>query len=108
MRSSQPAAHFAYTFDAVVVHGQGREIAASCPIAAPLKLRAAVYELRIKTAGDLEASSSISLRPASMQADATRRDRVFVPGDGGSQQLFALRRRRASRFGQLRYERATL
>jgi ABC-2 type transport system ATP-binding protein len=68
-----------YTCDHVVVMDKGA-IAAAGPIAALKQPRGRVYELRVKTpSGDLD-------------GHATDEDvmRVFVPGEGGAQQLFAL------------------
>jgi hypothetical protein len=51
-----------------------------------------VYELRVKTpSGDLDGFLD-HLRAAGLDCHATDEDvmRVFVPGDGGARQLFAL------------------
>jgi ABC-2 type transport system ATP-binding protein len=79
-----------YTCDSVVVMDKGR-IAASGPIAALKQPRGRVYELRVKTPEDLE-SFFDRLRAAGLECHATDEDivRVFVPGDGGATQLFAL------------------
>jgi ABC-2 type transport system ATP-binding protein len=80
-----------YTCDHVVVMDKGR-IATQGPIAALKQPRGRVFELRVKTtAGDL-ASFLERLRAAGLDCHATEDDvmRVFVPGDGGARQLFAL------------------
>jgi len=79
-----------YTCDQVVVMDKGR-IAASGPIEALKQPRGRVYELRVKTPGDLEAFFD-RLTAAGLECHSTDDDvvRVFVPGDGGAQQLFAL------------------
>ncbi len=80
-----------YTCDEVVVMDKGN-IAANGPIAALKQPRGRVYELRVKTAtGDLDGFLG-RLRAAGLDCHATDEDvmRVFVPGDGGARQLFAL------------------
>src|SRR5216110_2780792 len=80
-----------YTCDHVVVMDKGR-IAAAGPIQAMKQPRGRVYELRVKTpTGDLEPFTG-ELRAAGLECHATDEDvmRVFVPGEGGAQQLFAL------------------
>src|SRR5215472_15708109 len=79
-----------FTCDHVVVMDKGA-IAASGPIAALKQPRGRVYELRVKTAGELDAFFD-RLRAAGLDCHSTDDDvvRVFVPGDGGARQLFAL------------------
>jgi ABC-2 type transport system ATP-binding protein len=80
-----------YTCDSVVVMDKGT-VATAGPIAALKQPRGRVYELRVKTpTGDLERFLE-HLRAAGLDCHATDEDvmRVFVPGDGGAQQLFAL------------------
>ena len=79
-----------YTCDSVVVMDKGR-VAASGPIAALKQPRGRVYELRVKAPVDLETFFG-RLRAAGLECHATDEDivRVFVPGDGGARQLFAL------------------
>jgi ABC-2 type transport system ATP-binding protein len=79
-----------YTCDSVVVMDKGR-IAAAGPIEALKQPRGRVYELRVKTASDIEQFFG-QLRAAGLECHATDEDvvRVFVPGDGGARQLFAL------------------
>jgi ABC-2 type transport system ATP-binding protein len=80
-----------YTCDQVVVMDKGR-IAAQGPIASLKQARGRVYELRVKTtAGELESFLG-RLRAAGMNCQATDEDvmRVFVPGEGGAHDLFAL------------------
>jgi ABC-2 type transport system ATP-binding protein len=80
-----------YTCDHVVVMDKG-SIAASGPIAALKQPRGRVYELRVKTpTGELDGFIE-QLRVAGLDCHATDEDvmRVFVPGEGGAQQLFAL------------------
>jgi ABC-2 type transport system ATP-binding protein len=80
-----------YTCDAVVVMDKGH-IAAQGPIASLKQPRGRVFELRVKTtAGDLE-SFLERLRAAGLDCHVTDEDvmRVFVPGEGGARDLFAL------------------
>ena len=80
-----------YTCDHVVVMDKGR-IAASGPIDALKQPRGRVFELRVKTAtGELEPFLE-RLRIAGLTCQATDEDvmRVFVPGEGGARDLFAL------------------
>src|SRR5499427_4387272 len=79
-----------YTCDHVVVMDKGA-IATSGPIAALKQPRGRVYELRVKTAGELDAFVE-RLRAAGLDCHSTDDDvvRVFVPGEGGARQLFAL------------------
>ena len=80
-----------YTCDAVVVMDKGH-IAAQGPIASLKQPRGRVFELRVKTtAGDLD-SFLQRLRAAGLDCHATDEDvmRVFVPGEGGARDLFAL------------------
>jgi ABC-type uncharacterized transport system ATPase subunit len=66
-------------------------IAASGPIEALKQPRGRVYELRVKTSSDIEQFFG-QLRAAGLECHATDEDvvRVFVPGEGGARQLFAL------------------
>jgi ABC-2 type transport system ATP-binding protein len=79
-----------YTCDSVIVMDKGR-IAAAGPIEALKQPRGRVYELRVKTASPIEAFFD-RLRAAGLECHATDEDvvRVFVPGDGGAHQLFAI------------------
>jgi len=79
-----------YTCDHVVVMDQGT-IAAAGPIAALKQPRGRVYELRVKTTGDLD-SFVERLRASGLECKQTDEDvmRVFVPGAGGARELFAL------------------
>jgi ABC-2 type transport system ATP-binding protein len=79
-----------YTCDYVVVMDKG-SIATSGPIDALKQPRGRVYELRVKTAGELDAFLQ-RLRAAGFDCHQTDEDvmRVFVPGEGGARQLFAL------------------
>ena len=80
-----------YTCDHVVVMDKGA-IAASGPIAALKQPRGRVFELRVKTpAGELDRFVE-RLRARRPRVQATDEDvmRVFVPGDGGARELFAL------------------
>jgi ABC-2 type transport system ATP-binding protein len=79
-----------YTCDHVVVMDKGR-IAAAGPIAALKQARGKVYELRVKTAEGVETFVA-RLQSSGLECQATEDDvmRVFVPGDGGAQQLFAI------------------
>jgi len=79
-----------YTCDSVVVMDKGR-IAAAGPIAALKQPRGRVYELRVKTPQDMELFFE-RLRTSGLECHATDEDifRVFVPGEGGARQLFAI------------------
>ena len=79
-----------YTCDHVVVMDKGT-IAAAGPIAALKQPRGRVYELRVKTTGDLDLFVE-RLRAAGLECKQTDEDvmRVFVPGEGGARELFAL------------------
>src|SRR5213082_2998641 len=80
-----------YTCDDVVVMHKGR-IATAGPIDALKQPRGRVYELRVKTpSGEIEPFIEL-LRARGLECHATDEDvmRVFVPGEGGAQQLFAL------------------
>jgi ABC-2 type transport system ATP-binding protein len=80
-----------YTCDAVVVMDKGA-VATAGPIAALKQPRGRVYELRVKTStGDFESFLG-RLRAAGLECHATDEDvmRVFVPGEGGARELFAL------------------
>src|SRR6267154_998246 len=80
-----------YTCDHVVVMDKGA-IAAAGPIAALKQPRGRVYELRVKTpTGEIEPFLQ-RLRDAGLDCHATDEDvmRVFVPGEGGPRDLFAL------------------
>ena len=79
-----------YTCDSVVVMDKGR-VAASGPIEALKQPRGRMYELRIKTPMAIDAFFDV-LRAAGLECHATDEDivRVFVPGDGGARQLFAI------------------
>jgi ABC-2 type transport system ATP-binding protein len=79
-----------YTCDHVVVMDKGR-IAAAGPIDALKQPRGRVFELRVKTPGDLNAFLA-RLSAAGLDCHATDEDvmRVFVPGEGGAREVFAL------------------
>jgi ABC-2 type transport system ATP-binding protein len=80
-----------YTCDDVVVMDKGR-VATAGPIAALKPPRGRVYELRVKTpSGEIEPFIE-RLRARGLECHATDEDvmRVFVPGDGGARELFAL------------------
>jgi ABC-2 type transport system ATP-binding protein len=80
-----------YTCDSVVVMDKGR-VAAAGAIDALKQPRGRVYELRVKTpTGELDPFLA-RLRAAGLDCHATDEDvmRVFVPGDGGARELFAL------------------
>ena len=79
-----------YTCDEVVVIDKG-SVAASGAIAALKQPRGRAFELRVKTSGALDAFLD-RLRAAGLECHATDEDvmRVFVPGDGGARELFAL------------------
>jgi ABC-2 type transport system ATP-binding protein len=79
-----------YTCDHVVVMDKGR-IATAGPIDALKQPHGRVFELRVKTAGELGAFIE-RLAAAGLDCHATDEDvmRVFVPGDGGARELFAI------------------
>src|SRR5436305_12379560 len=80
-----------YTCEHVVVMDKGR-IATAGPIQALKQPRGRLYELRVKTSsGEVEPFLE-RLRAAGLDCHATDEDvmRVFVPGDGGARELFAL------------------
>jgi ABC-2 type transport system ATP-binding protein len=80
-----------YTCDHVVVMDKGT-IAAAGPIAALKQPRGRVYELRVKTPTADTETFLQRLRAAGLDCHATDEDvmRVFVPGEGGARELFAL------------------
>ncbi len=79
-----------YVCDQVVVMDKGR-IAAAGPIEALKQPRGRVYELRVKAPGEMDEFFAY-LTSAGLECHSTDDDvvRVFVPGDGGARQLFAL------------------
>jgi ABC-2 type transport system ATP-binding protein len=79
-----------FTCDHVIVMDKGR-IAAAGPIAALKQPRGRVYELRVKTTESLDEFVG-RLQASGLECHATDEDvmRVFVPGEGGARQLFAL------------------
>ena len=79
------------TCDHVIVMDKGA-IAAEGPIAALKQPRGRVYELRVKTPTGGGESFFERLRAAGLDCHATDEDvvRVFVPGEGGAHDLFAL------------------
>src|SRR5471032_635026 len=79
-----------YACDDVVVMDKGA-VAAAGSIDALKQPRGKVYELRVKTAGDLDQFVE-RLRASGLECKQTDEDvmRVFVPGEGGAQQLFAM------------------
>ncbi len=90
MLSSHVLPDVEYTCDHVVVMDKGR-IAAAGPIDALKQPRGRVYELRVKTHGELDTFFD-HLRAAGLECHSADDDvvRVFVPGEGGAQRLFAL------------------
>jgi ABC-2 type transport system ATP-binding protein len=79
-----------FTCDHVVVMDKGA-IAAAGPIDALKQPRGRVYELRVKLAESLDLFVE-QLRAHGLECKQTDEDvmRVFVPGEGGARQLFAL------------------
>jgi len=79
-----------FVCDSVVVLDKGR-LATSGPIAALKQPRGQMFELRVKTPGELTLFFA-RLRADGLECHATDEDivRVFVPGDGGARQLFAI------------------
>ena len=95
-----------YACDEVVVMDKGR-IAIAGPIAALKQPRGRMYELRVKTpTADLEPFFD-RLRAAGLECHATDEDvvRVFVPGEGGARDVFALA---AAAHVQVRHLRASV
>src|SRR5712692_2379328 len=80
-----------YTCDHVVVMDKGR-VATEGPIAALKQPRGRVFELRVKTENGSIESFLERLRVAGLDCHATDEDvmRVFVPGEDGARELFAL------------------
>jgi ABC-2 type transport system ATP-binding protein len=91
-----------YTCDDVVVIDKGR-VATEGPIAGLKQPRGRVYELRVKSAASLEAFLD-TLRTAGLECHETEEDvmRVFVPGDGGAHDIFALAARAGVQVRHLR------
>ena len=80
-----------YTCDHVVVMDKGR-VATAGPIDALKQPRGRVYELRVKTpSGEIDPFIGL-LRARGLECHATDEDvmRVFVSGEGGARELFAL------------------
>src|SRR5256714_2868949 len=80
-----------YTCDSVVVMDKGA-IATQGPIVTLKQPRGRVFELRVKTPDGAVDAFLGRLRAAGLDCHATDEDvmRVFVPGDGGARELFAL------------------
>jgi ABC-2 type transport system ATP-binding protein len=80
-----------YTCDHVVVMDKGA-VATAGPIAALKQPRGRVYELRVKTPDGEIAPFVRHLQAAGLECHATDEDvmRVFVPGEGGARELFAM------------------
>jgi ABC-2 type transport system ATP-binding protein len=80
-----------YTCDHVVVMDKG-SIATAGPIEALKQPRGRVYELRVKAPGGDAAPFLLRLKAAGLDCHATDEDvmRVFVPGEGGAREIFAL------------------
>jgi ABC-2 type transport system ATP-binding protein len=82
-----------YTCDHVVVMDKGR-VATEGPIAALKQPRGRVYELRVKIPPSQASGDAFieRLRASGLECHATDDDvmRVFVPGEGGAREIFAL------------------
>jgi ABC-2 type transport system ATP-binding protein len=80
-----------YTCDHVVVMDKGA-VATAGPIAALKQPRGRLYELRVKTPDGEIGVFVKRLQAAGLDCHATDEDvmRVFVPGEGGARQLFAM------------------
>ena len=80
-----------YTCDDVVVMDKGA-VATEGPITALKQPRGRVYELRVKTPEGLLEPFLSRLRASGLDCHATDEDvmRVFVPGEGGAREIFAL------------------
>ena len=79
-----------YTCDDVIVLDAGRLVAQG-PIAPLTQPHGFVYELRVKSPGGLEGFLR-SMQAAGMDCHETDEDlmRIFVPGEGGAREIFAL------------------
>jgi ABC-2 type transport system ATP-binding protein len=90
-----------YTCDDVVVMDKGR-VAAAGPIQSLKQPRGQVFELRVKTPD--VAAFIARLQAAGLDCHATEDDvmRVFVPGDGGARDLFAIAARESVQVRHLR------
>jgi len=95
-----------YACDEVVVMDKGR-IAIAGPIAALKQPRGRTYELRVKTPTADHEPFFERLRAAGLECHATNEDvvRVFVPGEGGARDVFALA---AAAHVQVRHLRASV
>ena len=95
-----------YACDEVVVMDKGR-IAIAGPIAALKQPRGRTYELRVKTPTADHEPFFERLRAAGLECHATDEDvvRVFVPGEGGARDVFALA---AAAHVQVRHLRASV
>jgi ABC-2 type transport system ATP-binding protein len=80
-----------YACDHVVVIDKGK-VAAAGPIAALKQPRGRVFELRVKPPADGLEPFLARLTAAGLECHATDEDvmRVFVPGEGGARDLFAI------------------
>ena len=82
-----------HTCDHVIVMDNGK-VATQGPIDALKQARGRVYELRVKASADSMTVEAFveQLRAAGLECHAADADvmRVFVPGEGGARQLFAL------------------
>jgi ABC-2 type transport system ATP-binding protein len=80
-----------YACDHVVVIDKGK-VAAAGPIAALKQPHGRVFELRVKPPGDGLEPFLARLTAAGLECHATDEDvmRVFVPGEGGARDLFAI------------------
>jgi ABC-2 type transport system ATP-binding protein len=80
-----------YTCDHVVVIDKGR-VAVHGPIESLKAPRGRVFELRVKLANAELDEFLLRLRRAGLECHATEEDvmRVFVPGESGAQEIFAL------------------
>jgi ABC-2 type transport system ATP-binding protein len=79
-----------FTCDGVVVMDKGR-VATQGPIAALKQPRGRVFELRVKSAAPVDAFVQ-TMRAGGLECHETGDDlmRVFVPGEGGARDIFAL------------------
>src|SRR5438445_5161780 len=92
-----------YTCDYVVVMDKGA-VATAGPIAALKQPRGRVFELRVKMPDGEMTSFLERLRGAGLDCHATDEDvmRVFVPGEGGARDLFAIAAREGAQVRHLR------
>jgi ABC-2 type transport system ATP-binding protein len=80
-----------YTCESVVVLDKGRVVAQG-PIATLKQTRGQIYELRVKASPAVAGAFFDRLRATGLECHPTEEDvmRVFVPGEGGAREIFAI------------------